>query len=334
MSGVGAKPLIAVQDLHHVFLEKRFGRLKRTRALRGVDLDLFDGECLAVVGESGSGKTTLARVLLRLVRPTRGRVLFRGQDVLAFGAQELRRYRRAVQIVFQDPFGSLNPRLRAGQMLEEVLRVHHPDLGKEERRGRAEELLAKVGLKAEYVHRYPHELSGGQRQRLGIARALSVEPEILVLDEPVSALDLSIQAQILNLLEELRGALGLTYVFISHDLSVVRQAADRVAVLYLGRVVETAMVAELFRDPRHPYTRGLLMAADPPPEPESNRSAWAILPGEPPSPAHPPEGCAFHPRCPHPAKGPECRTRVPPLAPVEGGRSAACWKVEEHLACP
>lgn len=329
------RALLSIRDLHREFLEKPTGGpVRRIQALRGVNLDLQRGECLALVGESGCGKTTLARILLRLLTPSRGSVLFEGQEVFDFGARELMSYRRRVQMVFQDPFGSLNPRLRAGQMLEEVQAVHQKDLSAPERLERIGELLDLVGLPPDAGSRYPHEFSGGQRQRLGIARALSVGPEVLVLDEPVSALDLSIQAQILNLLTDLQEALGLTYLFITHDLAVVRQVADRVGVLYLGQVVEIGPAESLFKEPLHPYTQGLLTAARAEEEPALVSGPWAILPGEPPSPVDPPSGCAFHPRCPHPDKGPECATTPPPRDPREGRREVACWKAREHLAGP
>jgi oligopeptide/dipeptide ABC transporter ATP-binding protein len=330
---VPREAVLSIRNLHREFLERpRVGHVRRIQALRGVDLDVHSGECLALVGESGCGKTTLARVVLRLLEATRGSVLFQGRDVFGFGPRELMAYRRRVQIVFQDPYGSLNPRLRAGQMLEEVLKVHQKHLSKGDRRGRVVELLRLVGMRPEAAFRYPHEFSGGQRQRLGIARALSVGPEVLVLDEPVSALDLSVQAQILNLLTELQGALGLTYLFITHDLSVVRQVADRVGVLYLGEVVEVGPAQEIFAEPLHPYTRSLLMAARAQEEPSIERSPWAILPGEPPSPAAPPVGCVFHPRCPHPAKGSQCTAAPPSRRPWDDRREVACWKVWEHLA--
>jgi oligopeptide transport system ATP-binding protein len=327
--------LLSIRDLHHEFLERPWGgQVRRIQALRGVNLDLLRRECLAVVGESGCGKTTLARILLRLVYPTRGTVLFQGRDIFGFGSRDLTEYRRRVQIVFQDPFGSLNPRLRAGQMLEEVLMVHQGSLQAPARKERVEELLSLVGLQPGAASRYPHEFSGGQRQRLGIARALSVGPEVLVLDEPVSALDLSVQAQILNLLMELQDSLGLTYLFITHDLSVVRQVADRVGVFYLGEVVEIGPASEIFADPLHPYTKGLLAAARAQEESILGRDRWTILPGEPPSPSDPPRGCAFHPRCPHPSKGPECAQAPPPRYPRDRAREVACWKVPEHLAGP
>jgi oligopeptide transport system ATP-binding protein len=325
--------VISIRDVHREFLERpRGGQVRRIQALRGVDLDLYSGECLALVGESGCGKTTLARIVLRLLEATRGSVLFRGREVFGFGPRELMAYRRRVQIVFQDPYGSLNPRLRAGQMLEEVLKVHQKHLSEGGRKERVADLLSLVGLQPEAASRYPHEFSGGQRQRLGIARALSVGPEVLVLDEPVSALDLSVQAQILNLLTDLQRSLGLTYLFITHDLSVVRQVADRVGVFYLGEVVEVGPAQEIFAEPLHPYTRGLLMAAMAQEEPTAERSPWAILPGEPPNPAAPPVGCVFHPRCPHPSKGPQCTIAPPSRDPWDDRREVACWKVREHLA--
>jgi oligopeptide/dipeptide ABC transporter ATP-binding protein len=331
----GTEAILTVRDLHHEFREKPLGgRTRRVKALRGVTLDLKSGECLALVGESGSGKTTLARLILRLIQPTGGSVFFQGEDVFSMGPGELMEFRRRVQIVFQDPYGSLNPRLRAGRMLEEVLTVHGEATTPAKRKERAAELLSLVGLHTDSMERYPHEFSGGQRQRLGIARALSVQPEVLVLDEPVSALDLSVQAQILNLLAELQGSLGLTYLFITHDLSVVRQVADRVGVLYLGKLVEVGPTGRIFSDPLHPYTKGLLAAATPPEELAGERSGWTLLPGEPPSPVDPPTGCAFHPRCPHPSKDPACGAKQPPLDPVEGARKVACWKAREQLAGP
>ena len=239
---------------------------------------------------------------------------------------ELRAFRGEAQMVFQDPFGSLNPRLRAGAMLREVLRVHRRDLDPTGLEARVDELLSMVGLHHDHKSRFPHEFSGGQRQRLGIARALAVDPRLLVLDEPVSALDLSVQAQILNLLAELRERLFLTLLLVAHDLAVVRHVADRVAVMYLGQVVETAPTELLFEDPRHPYTRGLLTAAEPPPGTVPEGEAWTVLPGEPPSPLSPPSGCAFHPRCPHPGKDDECRDVSPLWKGLGKGRGMACWK--------
>jgi len=327
--------ILEVRDLRHEFVERAGpGRGRRVQALRGVSLGLEKGECVGLAGESGSGKTTLARAILRLIQPTSGEVLFRGRDVLSMGPKALREFRKGVQIVFQDPFGSLNPRIPAGRMLEEILKVHEGTLRPGDRQERVEELLSLVGLQPEVAHRYPHQFSGGQRQRLGIARALSVRPDVLILDEPVSALDLSIQAQILNLLSDLRASLGLTFLFISHDLSVLRQVADRVGVFYLGRLVEIGPIGSLFGDPLHPYTRGLLAAASQPEETAGEGGEWSLLPGEPPSPLDPPTGCAFHPRCPHPSKDAQCRATAPSLDCVDDRREVACWKVGKHLACP
>jgi oligopeptide/dipeptide ABC transporter ATP-binding protein len=321
--------LLSVRDLTHQFGWKGTaggGAKRRVQALRGVSFDLAEGECLAVVGESGSGKTTLARSLLRLVQPTGGEVLYRGVDVLTMKPQELLAFRRKAQIVFQDPFGSLNPRLRAGSMLEEILEVHG---GASSSGSRAEEvarLLKLVVLHPSHAERFPHEFSGGQRQRLGIARALSVGPEIIILDEPVSALDLSVQAQILNLLRDLQENLALTMILVAHDLTVVRQLADRVAVMYGGRLVELSPVQTLFEAPAHPYTRGLMEAADPGGAIAHQEGRWELLPGEPPDPARPPEGCAFYHRCPHPGKDLECAEESPKLEVLPPGREVACWK--------
>ncbi|MFH1764596.1 MAG: oligopeptide/dipeptide ABC transporter ATP-binding protein [Gemmatimonadota bacterium] len=321
--------LLSARGLTHHFpsrgMRRDWGK-GPVQALRGVNFDVKEGECLAVVGESGSGKTTLARSLLRLVRPTGGEVLFRGVDVLTMTSDELLAFRRKVQIVFQDPFGSLNPRLRAGPMLEEILHVHGDSASLGTRRERVAELLRLVGLHPSHADRYPHEFSGGQRQRLGIARALSVEPELLILDEPVSALDLSIQAQILNLLRDLQERLSLTTILVAHDLTVVRQVADRVAVMYGGKIVEMSRVEALFETPAHPYTRGLLAAVDPGGSLTHGAGRWEILPGEGPSPVRPPGGCSFHPRCPHPEKDQECIDESPELGGMPSGREVACWK--------
>ncbi len=328
--------LLVVEDLRKHF-PVRGGWAARgggeVRAVDGIDLHLLPGETLGLVGESGCGKTTTGRAILRLVEPTGGEVRFRGRDVLAMDAGDLRRFRRSAQIVFQDPYGSLNPRLTAGAMLDEVLRVHGLGEDRRGRRRRVAELLEMVGLLPEHAERYPHEFSGGQRQRLGIARALSVEPELVILDEPVSALDVSVQAQVLNLLRDLQDELGLAYLFIAHDLGVVEHVSDRVAVMYLGRIVETAPTDRLYTDPRHPYTRALLSAV-PRPEPAGPRARERIvLRGDVPSPLAPPSGCPFHPRCPHAARDAECARVVPVLEAKGPGVFAACIK-ESFRAAP
>ncbi len=294
------------------------------RAVDGVSFDLWKGETLGLVGESGCGKTTTGRSILNLVTPTAGSVRFRGEEVLEMKRRELRRLRRRMQIVFQDPFSSLNPRMTVDDALREVLRTHGLARGEAATR-RIRELLDRVGLRPEQATRYPHEFSGGQRQRIGVARALAVEPELIVCDEPVSALDVSVQAQVINLLKELQTDLGLTYLFIAHDLSVVRHISDRVAVMYLGRIVELADVETLYANPLMPYTQALLSAV-PVPDPRS-RPTRVLLEGDVPSPTDPPSGCPFHPRCPNPLKDVECTRVVPPLEDKGGGQLVACIKV-------
>lgn len=318
-------PLLSVRDLKMHFPIRRgtFGKVSgHVKAVDGVSFDLWPGETLGLVGESGCGKSTTGRALLRLLEPTSGTVQFDGTDVASLDRDGLRALRRRVQIVFQDPFGSLNPRMSVGAMLEEALKVH--GLGGPNRRDRAVELLERVGLRSEHIDRYPHEFSGGQRQRLGIARALSVEPDFLVLDEPVSALDVSVQAQVVNLLEDLQRDLGLTYLFIAHDLALVEHVSDRVAVMYLGRIVEVAEAGELYKNPRHPYTRALLSAV-PRPDPAGREARERIvLEGDVPSPSDPPSGCAFHPRCPHPLKDDSCASVYPVMEGGSGSHFAAC----------
>ncbi|MDX1566914.1 MAG: ABC transporter ATP-binding protein [Longimicrobiales bacterium] len=299
------------------------GEPEVVRAVRDVSFHIRRGETLGLVGESGSGKSTTGRSLLRLIEPTDGEVVFDGQDVLAMKGEELIRFRRRAQIVFQDPFGTLNPRMRVGAVLKEVLRVHGLASGAAADE-RVSELLDIVGLRPEHARRYPHEFSGGQRQRVGIARALAVEPELLVCDEPVSALDVSVQAQILNLLADLQEELGLTYLLIAHDLAVVEHMSDRVAVMYAGRIVESAPADALYDSPRHPYTRTLLEAV-PRPDP-TRRRAQPRAGGEPPSPETTVGGCPFHPRCPHPEKDDACRNVVPPLEWKAPAQFAACIK--------
>lgn len=321
------RPLLEVSDLvkHYPIRRGPFSRVAGyVRAVDGVSFSIARRETLALVGESGCGKTTTGRAILRLVEPTSGVIRFDGRDVAALDAAGLRALRRRAQIVFQDPFGSLNPRMTVGAAIREALCVHRLAEGSAADR-RVAELLGLVGLHPTHAGRYPHEFSGGQRQRIGIARALSVGPELLVADEPVSALDVSVQAQVLNLLVDLQRDLGLTVLFIAHDLGVVRYVSDKVAVMYLGRIVEHGPAESLFRDPLHPYTRALLSAV-PRTRPDAPRER-IVLPGDVPSPAHPPPGCPFHPRCPHPAKDEACRARRPPLEEKRPGHAAACIKV-------
>lgn len=326
----GSEPLLRVRDLK-VHFPVRSGFLSRVTghvfAVDGVSFDLHPGETLGLVGESGCGKSTTGRSVLRLVEPTAGTVHFRGEDVGQMDRERLRGLRRQAQMVFQDPFSSLNPRMTVGATLEEVLVVHGLGGGKDGRRRRVRDLLQRVGLLPEHADRFPHEFSGGQRQRVGIARALSVEPDLLILDEPVSALDVSVQAQVVNLLEDLQDELGLTYLFIAHDLGLVEHVSDRVAVMYLGHIVEMAPAARLYESPQHPYTRALLSSI-PVPDPAARYSRERIvLGGDVPSPMHPPGGCPFHPRCPHPARDEACRQLRPPLEEVAPGHVAACIKV-------
>jgi oligopeptide/dipeptide ABC transporter ATP-binding protein len=301
-----------------------FGRDRgAVRAVDGLTFWLGRGETLGLVGESGSGKTTAGRTLLRLIEPTDGSAQFEGRNVFEMERDELRGMRRRAQIVFQDPFASLNPRMTVGDTIREVLKVHRLAKGKAAE-ARVRELLETVGLSPAHADRYPHEFSGGQRQRIGIARALSVEPDFIVCDEPVSALDVSVQAQVLNLLESLQQRLGLAYLFIAHDLSVVEHVSDRIAVMYLGRIVEMGDAQSVITDPRHPYTRALLSAV-PVPEPGAKRER-IVLRGDIPSPSNPPTGCPFHPRCQHPLKDADCASMVPPLAEKSAMHFAACIK--------
>ncbi len=291
------------------------------RAVDDISFYIRRGETLGLVGESGCGKSTTGRAILQLYRPTAGQVLLAGQDLTRLKGGELRRMRRRMQMIFQDPYASLNPRMTVGSIIAEPLEIHNLARGKAKQE-RVQELLRMVGLNPYFANRYPHEFSGGQRQRIGIARALAVEPEFIVCDEPISALDVSIQAQIINLLEELQAQLGLTYLFIAHDLSVVRHISDRVAVMYVGKLVEIADRNELYERPLHPYTRALLSAVPVPDPRVEKRRQRLLLPGDPPSPVNPPPACRFHPRCPFAQQ--VCREVEPSLDEVRPGHWVAC----------
>ena len=292
------------------------------RAVDEVSLEVFPGETLGLVGESGCGKSTLGRTVLRLLEPTAGRIVFEGREITRLPGPQLRPFRRHMQMIFQDPYASLNPRLTVGATLSEPLEVHRLAATRREREERVAELLGKVGLPADSARRYPHEFSGGQRQRIGIARALAVRPRFIVADEPISALDVSIQAQIVNLLQDLQQAEALTYLFISHDLKIVQHICDRVAVMYLGKIVELAAAAEIYRAPAHPYTQALLSAV-PTPDPTRKRQR-ILLEGDVPSPLAPPPGCPFHPRCPVKDKPAACFAERPALRELRPGHRVAC----------
>ena len=314
--------LLEVHDLRKYFPVKKgiFARISDyVKAVDGVSLEIHHGETLGLVGESGCGKTTTGRAILRLIEPTGGTVFFQGKSVLDLSGDELRKIRKQMQIIFQDPYGSLNPRMTVGGIVMEGMSAHGLH-SKSDRVKLAQRLLERVGLEREHFYRYPHEFSGGQRQRIGIARALAVEPLFIVCDEPVSALDVSIQAQIINLLSDLKEEFGLSYLFIAHDLSVVEHISDRVAVMYLGKIVEQAASEELFRNPLHPYTQALL-ASVPSMEP-GERKKSRTLPGDVPSPLHPPPGCPFHPRCPQVMD--VCRTVMPATIQACPGHTVAC----------
>ncbi len=294
-----SETLLKIENLHKSFpikgglLSKEIASVK---AVSGVSFDIRKGETLGLVGESGCGKSTLGRCIIRLLDSTSGKIIYRDQDITQSKGEDLRALRRQMQIIFQDPYASLNPRMTIGGIIAEPMKIHNLYATKSDRRDKVQELLETVGLRKDVIHRYPHEFSGGQRQRVGIARALAVDPEFIVCDEPVSALDVSIQAQVVNLLMDLQQKLGLTYLFIAHDLKVVEHISTRVAVMYLGRIVEMAEAEEMYRGPKHPYTKAL-MSAIPIPNPDGKKDR-TILSGDVPSPIHPPSGCYFHPRCP------------------------------------
>lgn len=316
--------LLEVKNLKVHFPVKHglFSRVKAfVKAVDDVSFAIQPGETLGLVGESGCGKTTLGRAIVKLVEPTAGSILFEGEDIAQLSGSELRARRRKFQMIFQDPYGSLNPRMTVGQIIGEAIDIHQLAESTSARQKRIVELLRAVGLDPTHSQRYPHEFSGGQRQRIGIARALAVEPKLIVCDEPVSALDVSVQAQIINLLQDLQQKMGIAYLFIAHDLAVVEHISQRVMVMYLGKVVELAEAKAIIRTPKHPYTQALISAV-PVVDPDSKRKR-IVLPGDVPSPINPPSGCPFHPRCPI-AQMPRCQVEIPPLREVTPGHWASC----------
>jgi len=317
------RPLLEVRGLvKHFPVRGGFlsGEVDQVHAVNGVSFSIAPGETLGLVGESGCGKSTTGRCVLRLIEPTSGEVWFDGREVTAMDRAQLRGAARDMQIIFQDPYASLNPRMTVGAIIGEALVIHKLAKTRQEHEARVMELLRIVGLHPDHARRYPHEFSGGQRQRIGIARALAVSPRLIICDEPVSALDVSIQAQVINLLEDLQAQFGLTYLFVAHDLSVVEHISDRIAVMYLGRIVEVAPARELYTSPKHPYSEALLSAV-PIPDPSLKRKR-IVLQGDVPSPLNPPAGCHFHPRCPRAMA--RCATEAPLLREVAPGRMAAC----------
>ena len=327
MSDAAGEPLVQVRGLEMHFpirsgflIQRQVGAV---RAVDGVDFDVLRGETLGLVGESGCGKSTTARLITRLLTPTAGTISWEGRDIAGLSRKELKPLRREMQMIFQDPYSSLNPRKTVGTIIGEPFIIHGVETDERKRKVLVQALMEQVGLNPEHYNRLPHQFSGGQRQRIGVARAIALKPKLIVADEPVSALDVSIQAQILNLLKELQKDLGLTVIFIAHDLSVVRHTCDRVAVMYLGKIVELAHSDELYHHPRHPYT-GALLSAVPVPDPRLARNKHRqVLGGDVPSPSNPPSGCRFHTRCPKYVEG-TCDVLDPPLEPKEGGNVAAC----------
>ena len=333
MPADASAPLLRVRDVAKRFPFRRdglWGRRRSLQAVAGVSFDIERGETLGLVGESGCGKSTLAKLIARLLEPTAGRIHYEGRDVLALSKEETRQLRRRVQIVFQDPYASLNPRMTVGDIVGEAWRVFPDILERGRWRERTAELLGRVGLHPDDAARYPHQFSGGQRQRISIARALAPGPAFIVCDEPVSALDVSVQAQVINLLADLQDDFGLSYLFISHDLSVIRHVCDRVLVMYLGKIVEAGATASVYERPTHPYTQALLSAV-PIPDPRGRRDRRReLLEGEVPSPIDPPPGCAFHPRCRYAQQ--RCRSEAPGLRAVAGGNRSACHYAEGRRA--
>ncbi|MEP6819266.1 MAG: oligopeptide/dipeptide ABC transporter ATP-binding protein [bacterium] len=323
INGDSGEALLAIRDLK-VHFDLRAGRKGVVKAVDGVTIDIYRGETLGLVGESGCGKSTLGRAILRLTEPTSGQVLYRNQDLAHLSKREMREHRRHLQIIFQDPYASLNPRMTVGQIVGEPLETFKLAKGREADE-RVQELLETVGLSKRFVKRFPHEFSGGQRQRIGIARALAVDPDFIVADEPISALDVSIQAQIMNLLEKLQREKNLTYLFISHDLRAIRHVSNRVAVMYLGKLVEIADAKTIYADPLMPYTKALISAV-PVPDPKIEaRRQRIVLEGDVPSPINPPQGCRFHTRCPYMIEA--CKQVVPPLIEVKPSHFAACIRI-------